>query len=197
MAIWFTSDHHFGHANIIKYTDRPFRDLEHMDEQLVQNWNQCIRPEDTVFYLGDFSLKGPDKIGFYLDRLNFSQMYFIRGNHDRKNALKHISPSMEWIKKSFYLDPEKLETGLPKWLKDKAFILTHDRYKPDTPYCDAKKRKPCYRLHGHSHAKLPNNSVAFDVGIDSCAAIYGRSPENYRPFEFNELCGLFYANLTP
>ena len=53
---FFTSDTRFGHANIIKYSERPFRDAQQMDEALIQNWNESVGEDDIVFHLGDFTL---------------------------------------------------------------------------------------------------------------------------------------------
>ena len=48
--LFFTSDTHFHHANIIRFCNRPFRDVEEMDEILIRNWNEVVGPEDTVFH---------------------------------------------------------------------------------------------------------------------------------------------------
>jgi len=55
---FFTSDTHFNHANIIKFCDRPFKDVELMNETLIANWNRVVGLDDTVFHLGDFCLGG-------------------------------------------------------------------------------------------------------------------------------------------
>ena len=53
--IWFTSDLHFNHLNILKYEpkSRPFENVAEMNEALIKNWNDRVKPEDTVFVLGD------------------------------------------------------------------------------------------------------------------------------------------------
>jgi len=79
--IFFTADHHFGHANIIKFSERPFESLEHMNEELIKRWNEKIGKDDTVYHLGDFSLGKPDFTKEILDRLN-GNIHLIKGNHE-------------------------------------------------------------------------------------------------------------------
>lgn len=57
MNIFFTSDTHFGHNNIIKLSNRPFSSVEEMNEGLIERWNDVVGAEDIVYHLGDFSLK--------------------------------------------------------------------------------------------------------------------------------------------
>jgi calcineurin-like phosphoesterase family protein len=51
--VFFTSDTHFGHANIIKYCGRPFASVEEMNRELIARWNAVVGPRDTVYHLGD------------------------------------------------------------------------------------------------------------------------------------------------
>ena len=60
--IYFTSDHHFGHKNIIKFSERPFNDVNEMDEILIQKWNEKVNPEDEVYHLGDVGLTSSGKL---------------------------------------------------------------------------------------------------------------------------------------
>ena len=52
--IWFTSDTHFRHANIIKFSGRPFANVEEMNEELIRRWNEAVPDNGIVFHLGDF-----------------------------------------------------------------------------------------------------------------------------------------------
>lgn len=61
MTVWFTADPHFHHLNICRLAERPFSGTHEMNEILVRNWNECVRPEDTVFVLGDFVLGHKDE----------------------------------------------------------------------------------------------------------------------------------------
>jgi len=56
--IWFTSDTHFNHRNIIGYAQRPFESVEEMNEVMIERWNASVRGEDTIYHLGDFSFGG-------------------------------------------------------------------------------------------------------------------------------------------
>jgi calcineurin-like phosphoesterase family protein len=82
---WFTSDHHFNHDNVIEFSKRPFENVEVMNEALIENWNKYVKPEDTVYVLGDFCFKKADRERFnmfnILKRLNGTKVLVI-GNHD-------------------------------------------------------------------------------------------------------------------
>ena len=78
--IYFTSDQHFYHSNVIAYCARPFASVEEMNLAIVANWNAVVRPEDTVYVLGDFSL-AIRPVELFSHLLNGTK-FFIPGNHD-------------------------------------------------------------------------------------------------------------------
>jgi calcineurin-like phosphoesterase family protein len=82
MRTWFTSDTHFGHANIIKYADRPFDSVEAMRAELVRRWNDRVTEVDRVLVLGDFALGRITETLKVLDELNGVKDLIV-GNHDR------------------------------------------------------------------------------------------------------------------
>lgn len=51
---WFTADFHLGHANIIRYCSRPFSTVEEMDQAIVERLNASVKPNDVLYFLGDF-----------------------------------------------------------------------------------------------------------------------------------------------
>lgn len=80
--IFFTSDLHFGHKNIIRFDNRPFSTVEEMDEALIRNWNAKVSDEDTVYVLGDISWYNDAKTSEIINSLHGHKI-LIKGNHDR------------------------------------------------------------------------------------------------------------------
>lgn len=94
MTLWFTSDTHFGHANIIHYSSRPFTSVEEMDETLVARWNEVVKPSDHVYHLGDVSMKKKDLQ--IVTRLN-GKKRLVRGNHDVYRTKDYLSVGFQEI----------------------------------------------------------------------------------------------------
>nr|DAG09648.1 MAG TPA: hypothetical protein [Caudoviricetes sp.] len=84
MKIWFTSDLHFGHKNLLRLgKGRPFETIEEHDQALIDNWNKRVAKGDVVYVLGDVSLRGDiDFLRERLSKLNEAK-HLIIGNHDR------------------------------------------------------------------------------------------------------------------
>ena len=76
---YYTSDIHFGHNNVIKYNARPFATAEEMDKEIVRRWNAKVKPSDTVYIVGDVTLK--KDVAGYVERLAGKKI-LILGNHD-------------------------------------------------------------------------------------------------------------------
>jgi len=92
---YFTSDPHYGHTNVIKYCDRPFKDdkgepdIGKMHRALIDNWNATVSQLDEVYMLGDWSMHNA-KWYLLLKRLNFSKLYWVVGNHDKRSKLEQM-----------------------------------------------------------------------------------------------------------
>lgn len=80
MTLWFISDTHFGHENIIRYCGRPFADAQEMDEILIARWNEVVRPFDHVYHLGDVAIR-QEVLTRVMPRL-LGKKRLVRGNHD-------------------------------------------------------------------------------------------------------------------
>ena len=149
---WFVSDTHFGHANIIKYSNRPFADVQEMNEMLITNWNDCVKDGDDVYFLGDFSYRNKDDALAIRKRL-MGTIFFIEGNHD--SAAWQIRNQFAWYK----------EVASIEVFGQKIF-LSHYAHRVWN-----KSHHGVWHLYGHSHNSLPDdpNSMSFDVGVDATA----------------------------
>lgn len=81
--IFFTSDLHFGHENVIKFDNRPFKTVEEMDEELIRRWNAKVGKGDLVYVLGDMIWKSRNGDAEQLIKSLNGQIILIKGNHDR------------------------------------------------------------------------------------------------------------------
>ena len=153
--VYFTSDLHFGHENIMKFCNRPFASVDAMDKALINNWNQTVSSEDEVYILGDFT-NSIEKAKRFLPALN-GRKYMIAGNHDKWiTNIEEVGFCFEWVKKYASISGKGF-----KW------VLFH--------YPIAEWQgfyRGSIHLHGHVHNR-PNSSYwnpsivrAFNVGVD-------------------------------
>jgi calcineurin-like phosphoesterase family protein len=167
---FFTSDTHFGHFNIIKYCDRPFKTLFEMNQKIINRWNERIKPEDTVYFLGDFCFKtspgGNQGEGVavhpnvYLAQLNGNKQ-FIAGNHDSHNALN--------VKTQFMV----CEFG---GIRVK---LVHKPEHADSQY----PLNICGHVHNAWQTKaLGNKSLIINCGLEL---------NDYYPYSLDEIMGIY------
>jgi len=159
MKIFFTSDPHYGHANIIKYCNRPFSSVEEMNEVMISKWNSVVGSEDTVYLLGDFSM-GPKDNVFIRRRLK-GKVILIKGNHDRKDSLLREA--------GFDEIHRKLEIDINGYKLFLAHIPMHfdsgERWYPEELRVVAPVNFD-YFLCGHVHDKWKRKGNTINVGVD-------------------------------
>ena len=143
--IYFISDPHFGHSNVIRYSNRPFSSAEEMDKVLIDNWNSTVKQNDEIYVLGDFSFKDPKN---YFNKLN-GRKYLIKGNHDRVKDHKDLG--WEWIKDYYELK-----------YNNYLFVLMHYSMRTWN-----KSHYGSFHLFGHSHNTLKGMGRSCDVGVDA------------------------------
>jgi len=116
--IFVTSDLHLGHANIIKYCNRPFRTLNEMNEKLVYNWNSAIRKDDIVYFLGDLAYGRNSSTDSWLNKLN-GKIVFVKGNHDESDSvelLDHLLVESDGVKLYLTHDPTNVLASWDGWI---------------------------------------------------------------------------------
>jgi calcineurin-like phosphoesterase family protein len=148
MTIFIVSDTHWGHANTIKYCDRPFSSCEEMDEAMVERWNEVVTPQDKVYHLGDIYFGDGHK---YLPRLN-GKLRLVVGNHD--------NPKSPYVLNRF----QKIMSS--KTFGDKSVILTH------IPIHEFSLFGGLRNIHGHIHQKVISDSR----WINACVEHHGYTP---------------------
>ena len=90
MEIWITSDTHFSHQKSFLYEPRGFSSATEMNQAIVERWNSVVKPEDTVYHLGDIALSDTEDAIKYIKNLK-GNIIWIRGNHCTTNRIKRIS----------------------------------------------------------------------------------------------------------
>lgn len=162
--IWFTSDTHFGHTNILKHDPRPFSSIQEHDKALIENWNRVVHPRDVVYHLGDVSWRQREVDVNSLLRLLHGTKILIKGNHDRSN--KPVLTSCAWSK---VCDYEEITVGTQK------VILFHYRMVVWNG-----SHHGSWALHGHSHGSLPINLRAKTIDV-------GTMCWGFRPISYDEV----------
>lgn len=162
MNYWFTSDTHFGHANIIRYCNRPFDSVHDMNKAMTDLWNACVQPDDNIYHLGDFSF-GPPRA--YLSKLN-GNIFLIKGSHDKD--LQRLFNAGSQVGKWYWLGPLATIS-----IEGHTVVLCHYAMRrwPKSHY-------GAWHLYGHSHGKLPGSGYSFDVGVDT---------HGFQPYSWQEI----------
>jgi calcineurin-like phosphoesterase family protein len=185
MNTYVVADSHFGHANIIKYCNRPFSSADEHDECLIKNWNAVVKQEDHIYHLGDYGLL-PEVRALHIRRRLNGTIFFIEGNHDKTaSKLRNVPGVFGWYDKvrSIRVDADE-------------YFLSHYAHRVWN-----KSHHGVVHLYGHSHNTLPDdpNAHSMDVGIDATAARLaglpsGRTPDlgttkadDYRPISIEEV----------
>ena len=189
-GIYFTSDWHVGHANVIKYDKRPFKDVEHMHRVLINNYNAIVGEGDVCYFVGDMGLCKFDTLKNIVSQLNGTKI-LILGNHDR---------NMESMYKVGF---DVVMYGAVLWIAKENVTISHcpmiGAFAEDTTgmkgteegdnwYGETRERfqkfstinNGQFHLHGHSHVGPENtiNGRQYNVNV-TC--------NKYRPVHISKI----------
>ena len=154
---FFCSDIHFSHKAIISFCNRGFIDTDEMNEKIIENWNNSVKPSDTVYFLGDFCFSNMPEIFF--NRLNGCK-YLIKGNHDRDKTQKL---RWGWIKDTYML----------KWNEELIWLSHYPHRSWPNSYHGS------FHAFGHVHSKDGSKFFrSHDVGVDC----WNFTPVNIKTF---------------
>lgn len=206
--IWFTSDNHYGHGNVIKYSNRPFLTYEDkaersniflvdgmdkrfkpssasvykMDEEMIALHNSVVQQKDIVRFNGDFAFYDVPEIERILKRLN-GQKHLVLGNHDkniRKNIRALTGPALfQSIKDYEEVTVIEPQPDVTQPTHRKKIILLHYGMRVWNH-----SHHGSWHLYGHSHGSLESHGKSTDCGVDA-TWITGKA--EYRPFSYDEV----------
>ena len=167
--LYFISDTHFNHENVIKYEDRPFANAAEMNEALINNWNEVVSADDTVIHCGDFAL-GPNKenIVEILESLN-GKIRLVLGNHDSAAKIeiyKSMPDKIISIDNMLVLDHKAYPDEISKRRK---VIVCHYPIVPKMLENMTADNPEIVFVHGHVHGKMPMYNPyyhSFNVSCD-------------------------------
>ena len=180
--VWFTSDTHFWHTNILRFCNRPFGTVEEMNEELIRRWNETVPPDGIVFHLGDVCFGGPKEWNGVIHRLH-GHIYLILGNHDMKS-----------IKQGFMARFAHVTQQMTIRVGGQAIVLNHNPF-----LCYGGAYRNVWQLFGHVHSgpfssegkDHPRLGMLFprqyDVGVDN---------NDFRPVSFREVTEIIEAQVS-
>jgi calcineurin-like phosphoesterase family protein len=152
--IWFTSDLHFGHRNIIRFCNRPFADIKEMGQKLIENWNYCVKDDDIVFVLGDtFWFNDSRGIKKTLSQLN-GEIYILPGNHDDFSSYHRVDDPR------IHLCADIVTCWITEENKPKRELYLQHCPASTWPH----RENGVYHLFGHIHSQ-PGKTEGFDQDL--------------------------------
>ncbi len=176
MAIYVTTDQHWGHANILKYCQRNFETINAHDEELTKAWNRIVHDDDIVYHLGDVTLGNPKFASQVFKQLNgVIRVLGYPWHHDAR-----------WIKSAQHSRSGPVEIEQPVVVLERVYksgevwlpaVLCHYPFEVWD-----RKHYGAIHFHGHVHGELPRVRNRQDVGVDVAFKLLGE----YRPFRLEE-----------
>lgn len=159
-----TSDHHWGHANIIKYSNRPFKHVDEMNEVLIDAWNAKVPKGSIVYHLGDLAFMNERDYKNLRRRLN-GTIRLVYGNHDKLINKPGIKDLFEWVRPYY---ESKTDDGTKVVMCHYPFLTWN------------KSHHGSWNLHGHCHGSLKAPPTKrMDVGVDTTS--------DYAPYSYAEV----------
>lgn len=180
--VFFTSDPHYGHRNILKFCNRPYSDTKEMEQDLIKRWNSVVSNNDIAFILGDIVwFKSRNNTKRILDQLKGKEIHIIPGNHDNLD-------NFEYLSERFIIHDSIVTCYIKSDTKIQELFLCHF---PMATWPHHERNS--IHLYGHIHCgpNCSNNAVdipgkdlilkfekCYDVGVDY---------NNYTPIELTEI----------
>lgn len=159
--IWITSDQHFSHpkGRIIEYCNRPYKNVDEMDEDMISRWNSVVSDEDEVYHLGDFCLAPLERQQSVFQALK-GHKRLVLGNHDgSQSRMERVG--FEFVAKAMDLH-----------YRDRFIYMVHN---PDH-YSNILRWHHDMVLYGHCHDKTPDKCAKMKGWVNCCVENFDYTP---------------------
>lgn len=176
MAVFVIGDHHFGHEKILlpEYDNRgiDFPDIETHDDELIQQWNWKVSPDDTVIHFGDLSFLDPEAT-IHICRILNGNIIMINGNHDHRTRKfwEQRAGIAKWFQRPQYLHEGVWLAHSVDWTTTRPVIWTGKRTVQENGHV---VDLDTLIIHGHNHKGLRTYSNCVNV----CANLWEYTPVN-------------------
>lgn len=172
--VFFSSDFHIGHENVIKFDKRPFSGISEMSETIIEKWNNVVSDDSIVYFLGDLSYKvKSDYVKWFVHQLK-GDIRVILGNHDRLSDLMKLDrfSDIQTAKKVVIIDKDNVK---------RYFELSHYPH-----LIWDKHNHGAIHLHGHSHQNLTTSEYG-ETYYKRNVIDVGCMGHEYTPLSFNDI----------
>jgi calcineurin-like phosphoesterase family protein len=153
--VYFTSDFHLFHKNVIRFDNRPFDNVDKMHIAIEEGWNEVVQPQDIVIYLGDLSFARREEkqtVEDILNRLN-GTIHFVLGNHDKYFDIKQM-PRFKTVQDYLEVRIKHFDDKTGK-VVETLFCCMHYPI-----YSWNKSHHGSFMIHGHCHGNLHHGEDA-------------------------------------
>ncbi len=182
--IYFIADFHLSHKNIIRFDNRPFKDIDEMHETLIRNWNSVVSENSIVYYLGDLSFGKMNYAKDFVNQLN-GTIRFILGNHDNYSAIRNLNRFESISKEEIIYVKDDVKGGYQQLhLHHLPFLSWYNMHHGSI------------HLHAHTHQKMMNNKD-FEWFYRRRVIDVGCNGWNYTPLSYSQVKTITQNKITP
>lgn len=180
--IFFTSDLHIGHSNVIKFDEIPFKDINEMHSELINRWNSVVGEDDIVFNLGDLFYKTEPKTAKWFVSQLKGKIYHIMGNHDKMRDMVALGRFEKIFGDSTGLGGATIQVQDPDANRGyQDIVMCHY---PILSW--NKSHYGAWHIHGHCHQSITKNPE-MDWYYKRKVIDAGSNGWNYRPISYQEV----------
>jgi calcineurin-like phosphoesterase family protein len=160
--IWFTADFHLNHSNILRYCDRPFPNVEEMNQGILDQINRWVKTNDILYFLGDFCMGSKARAVEFRRQIHCKTIFALPGNHDKQ--ARKLTQEFRWLDNLSEISISRQRIVLCHYAMR---VWNHSSH-------------GAWHLYGHSHGRLPDvpSSCSMDVGVDT---------HDFCPWHFEEI----------